>query len=103
MLIHSTLNQSSLLPAVNSGSAIVFGWFVNLASVASLINYSWMCLTWIQFNRGLKAQGIERASLPFRGKFVPYAAWVGLIGCLLLTSMSLSFFGSGLESRGPPD
>ncbi|EIM89167.1 uncharacterized protein STEHIDRAFT_94289 [Stereum hirsutum FP-91666 SS1] len=70
---------------VNSGSAIVFGWFVNLASVASLINYSWMCLTWIQFNRGLKAQGIERASLPFKGKFVPYAAWVGLIGCLVLT------------------
>ncbi|VDB87419.1 unnamed protein product [Peniophora sp. CBMAI 1063] len=70
---------------VNSGAAVVFGWFLNLASVAALINFFWMCLAWIYWDRGMRAQGMSRAELPFRGYLMPYAPWVGLIWCILLT------------------
>ena len=76
---------SLLCAAVNNGAAVVFGWFLNLASVAALINFFWMCLAWIYWDRGMRAQGMSRDELPFRGVFMPYTAWFGLIWCILLT------------------
>ncbi|KAF5368083.1 hypothetical protein D9758_004432 [Tetrapyrgos nigripes] len=70
---------------VNSGAATVFGWFIDLASVAALINFSWMCFAWIRFDAGMKAQGISRDVLPFKGLLLPYSAWFGLAWCVLLT------------------
>ncbi|EIM91355.1 uncharacterized protein STEHIDRAFT_153002 [Stereum hirsutum FP-91666 SS1] len=70
---------------VNSGAAVVFGWFLDLSSVAALINFSWMCLAWIRFDKGMRAQGLSREILPFKGKLMPYAAWTGLVWCVLLT------------------
>ncbi|KIY52295.1 hypothetical protein FISHEDRAFT_35595 [Fistulina hepatica ATCC 64428] len=70
---------------VNEGAAVVFGWFIDLASVASLINYFWMCLAWIYFDRGMRAQGMSRDALPFRGICTRWAAWFGLVWCILLT------------------
>jgi len=71
--------------AVNSGAAVVFGWFIDLSSVAALINFFWMCLAWIRFDAGMKAQGVSRDILPFQGSLLPYSAWFGLIWCVLLT------------------
>ncbi|KAL0573587.1 hypothetical protein V5O48_008364 [Marasmius crinis-equi] len=70
---------------VDKGAAVVFGWFIDLASVAAMINFFFICLAWIRFNKGLKAQGISREILPFKGVWMPYTAWFGLISCVLLT------------------
>ncbi|KAF9017102.1 hypothetical protein BDZ89DRAFT_1140979 [Hymenopellis radicata] len=70
---------------VNQGTAVVFGWFIDLASVAAMINYFWMCLAWIRFDAGMKAQGMSRDALPFKGVWMPYAPWFGLVWCVLLT------------------
>ncbi|KAF8869246.1 amino acid permease/ SLC12A domain-containing protein [Mucidula mucida] len=70
---------------VNQGAAVVFGWFIDLSSVAAMINFSWMCLAWIRFDAGMKAQGMSRDALPFKGVWMPYTPWIGLIWCILLT------------------
>jgi amino acid transporter len=43
-----------------------------------------MCIIYIFFYRALKAQGIERSTLPYIGWFQPYCAWVGL-GTMVFT------------------
>ncbi|PWN51660.1 hypothetical protein IE53DRAFT_385983 [Violaceomyces palustris] len=70
---------------VDQGSAKVFSWFVNLSACSSLLNYILIIITWLRFNEGLKAQGIPRSSLPFRGLFMPYSAWISLVGMTLIT------------------
>ncbi|ESK90552.1 proline-specific permease [Moniliophthora roreri MCA 2997] len=70
---------------VNQGAAVVFGWFIDLSSVAAMINFFWMCLAWIRFDKGMKVQGISRDVLPFKGVGMPYAPWFGLVWCVLLS------------------
>lgn len=47
---------------------------------------SWFCIavTYIRFHKGLKAQGIDRKSLPFRAPFQPFAAWYAAILCFVV-------------------
>lgn len=65
---------------VSSGTGVALTWFANLTEAAQLIDYIVMCVTYIFFYRALKVQGIDRASLPYRGWFQPYSAWIGLVG-----------------------
>lgn len=57
----------------------VLNWIVNLVTVSQLINFCVICTTYIRFYEGLKAQGIDRSRLPYRGWYQPYVAYVGLI------------------------
>ncbi|KAF3763287.1 hypothetical protein M406DRAFT_261482 [Cryphonectria parasitica EP155] len=65
---------------VSSGTSQALTWFANLTEAAQLIDYMIMCLTYIFFYRALKAQGIDRDTLPYKGWFQPYSAWIGLVG-----------------------
>lgn len=53
-----------LLPLVylslGSNSSVVFGWFVNIATVAALISWVVIEVTFLRFYYGLRAQGIDR-------------------------------------------
>lgn len=69
---------------VSNSAAIVLQWFVNLVTASQLINFSVTCATYICFHRALKAQGIDRRTLPYRGWWQPYAAWYGLAGCFVM-------------------
>jgi len=69
---------------VSSGSSRVFGWFSNMSSVSGMFNWLGICITAIQFRKGLKAQGIAPSNLPWYSSLQPYAAywgalWTGLI------------------------
>ncbi|KAK6835970.1 hypothetical protein PG987_006465 [Apiospora arundinis] len=72
---------------VSQGSATVLAWFVSLVTASQLINYSVMCFTYICFFRALRAQGIDRASLPYRGYLQPYAAYYGLVATFVMAWM----------------
>jgi yeast amino acid transporter len=54
-----------LLPLVflslGSNSSVVFGWFVNIATVAALISWVVIEVTFLRFYYGMKAQGIDRS------------------------------------------
>ncbi|KAK7959036.1 uncharacterized protein PG986_003890 [Apiospora aurea] len=72
---------------VSEGSATVLSWFVSLVTASQLINFSVMCITYICFHRALRAQGIDRAALPYRGFGQPYAAYYALAATFVMAWM----------------
>ncbi|KAJ7499235.1 amino acid permease [Mycena latifolia] len=73
---------------VTSGSGKVFGWFANMTSIAGLLTWFGICLTYIRFYKGMQAQGFERKHLPFASPLQPFAAWYALIFCLIICFFS---------------
>ncbi|KAI1805067.1 amino acid permease/ SLC12A domain-containing protein [Daldinia bambusicola] len=70
---------------VSENAAVVLNWFVSLVTASQLINFSVMCITYIWFHRALKAQGISRDSLPYKGFLQPYAAYYALFATFVMT------------------
>ncbi|KAJ5907027.1 Proline-specific permease [Penicillium subrubescens] len=69
----------------SGGPAQAFTWLLNLSTVAGLIAWATLSFCYIRFHAALKAQGVSRDSLPWKGPFQPYAAWVGFIGSTIIT------------------
>ncbi|KAK7967278.1 uncharacterized protein PG986_001555, partial [Apiospora aurea] len=64
---------------VGNDTAVVFGWFVNITTVAGLIGWIVIEITYIRFHAGLKAQGYSRDDLPYKSPGQPYVAWATLL------------------------
>ena len=75
---------------VHAGSGKVFNWFANMTSVAGLLTWFGISVTYIRFYTGMKLQGIDRKSLPFSSSLQPYAAWYAAIGCLTICVVGIS-------------
>jgi amino acid transporter len=45
---------------VANSSSVVFGWFVNITTVAGLIGWIVIEVTYLRFHAGLKVQGYSR-------------------------------------------
>ncbi|EMD41814.1 hypothetical protein CERSUDRAFT_79441 [Gelatoporia subvermispora B] len=73
---------------INGGSGKVFGWFSQMTSIAGLMTWFGICVTYIRFYKGFQAQGFERKSLPYSSSLQPFAAWYGAVGCLLICFFS---------------
>ncbi|GAA5983478.1 hypothetical protein JCM11641_005822 [Rhodosporidiobolus odoratus] len=78
----------ALLSFMSVGAASagkVFNWFANMTSVCGLITWGCICYTYICFRRGMKAQNIDRAILPYRPAGALFAAWYALVFiCIVL-------------------
>lgn len=70
------------------GAGKVFGWFANMTAVAGLLTWFGICLTYIRFYGGMKAQGIDRTTLPYYSKLQPYAAWYAMLSTLFVCFVS---------------
>ncbi|KAK4660977.1 General amino acid permease AGP2 [Podospora pseudocomata] len=70
---------------VSNDAAVVLQWFVNLVTASQLINFACMCVTYLRFYYGMKAQGFKRDDLPYKAMLQPYAAWYALIGTSVMT------------------
>lgn len=66
----------------------VLSWMASLITVSTVLNFGIISLTYIRFYEGLKAQGIDRNTLPYRGWFQPYGAWIAFLSCLFMTFFS---------------
>lgn len=75
--------------SVSGGAGRVFGWFANMTSVAGLITWFGISVTYIRFYAGLKAQGIDRTKLPFKSSLQPYAAWYAASLIMVICIVSL--------------
>ncbi|KAH8107634.1 amino acid permease [Cristinia sonorae] len=64
---------------LSDGPGKVFGWFGNMTSIAGLVSWSGICMTYIRFHAGMKAQGMDRRKLPYISRFQPYTAYYGAI------------------------
>ena len=51
--------------------------FATVTAVAGLMTWFGICLTYIRFYKGMKAQGMDRKSLPYVSRFQPYTAYYG--------------------------
>ncbi|CCM01935.1 uncharacterized protein FIBRA_04008 [Fibroporia radiculosa] len=73
---------------VTSGSGKVFNWFANMTSVAGLMTWFGICVTYLRFYDGLKAQGYDRTKLPYWTRLQPFAAWYGACFCFIVCLLS---------------
>ncbi|KAF2011952.1 histidine permease [Aaosphaeria arxii CBS 175.79] len=63
----------------------VFNWFLNITAVAGLIAWTCICFCHIRFMAALKAQNIDRDTLPFKSWGGKVLAWYGFGFCLIVT------------------
>lgn len=92
---------------VGNNTSVVFGWFVNITTVAGLIGWIVIEVTYLRFYAGLEAQGYSRkgwtprlqqfprtyanfliADLPYRSPGQPYVSWITLVAVLLIVFFS---------------
>lgn len=65
----------SLMQLGDSG-AKVLNYMVSLCTGSQLLNYGFMCITYIQFYRATQAQGLDRRTFPYRSWFQPYSIYI---------------------------
>ncbi|KAF9229501.1 hypothetical protein BS17DRAFT_723335 [Gyrodon lividus] len=83
-VIFCALYTTLAFMAVSSGAGKVFDWFSNMTSVAGLMTWFGISITYIRFHKGLKAQGIDRTTLPYYTRIQPFAAWYACIATLVI-------------------
>ncbi|GAA5935027.1 hypothetical protein JCM1841_000099 [Sporobolomyces salmonicolor] len=84
VLVGVAFSLLSFMSVGSTSAGTVFGYFANMTSVCGLITWAGICLTAIRFNKGLKAQGIDRSMLPYRAPLQPYLSYYGLIFCCVI-------------------
>ncbi|TPX07918.1 uncharacterized protein E0L32_010373 [Thyridium curvatum] len=91
-LFHRTNKRGVPIPAVvlssifivlgfmnaTKGSDTVFGYFVSLVTVFGALNWVSVLVSYICMQRGMKAQGIKRSTLPYRNFLLPWSAYIAL-------------------------
>jgi len=73
---------------INGGSGKVFDWFSNMTSIAGLMTWFGITVTYVRFYKGFQAQGFDRSTLPYASKLQPYAAWYAMVACLVICFFS---------------
>lgn len=63
----------------SSDGGEVFTWFLNMAGVAGFIVWTSISVCHIAFMRALKAQGIDRDTLPYKAFWQPWLSWYGIV------------------------
>jgi len=70
---------------LSSSASTVFEWLQDLVSVSTLVNWTVICITYLRFYYGCKAQGIDRKNdLPWAAPLQPWSTWVSLCFFVLL-------------------
>ncbi|ROT37756.1 arginine permease [Sodiomyces alkalinus F11] len=62
----------------------VFDWLLNIIAVAGFVTWSGICVCHLRFMAALRAQGIDRSTLPYTAPLQPYLAWYGLFFTFLI-------------------
>ncbi|KAF8313222.1 amino acid permease [Clavulina sp. PMI_390] len=69
---------------LSSGSNKVFGWFSNMTSIAGLMTWCGIGITYVRFHAGLKVQEIDRDRLPFKSPLQPFLGWYVVISTIVI-------------------
>ncbi|GAA5825483.1 hypothetical protein JCM11251_007005 [Rhodosporidiobolus azoricus] len=70
--------------AASHDSARVFTWLANFCSVGGVLTWTNICITYLRFHYGARAQQIPREVFPYLGPCQPYAAIFALVGFSLI-------------------
>jgi amino acid transporter len=88
----------SLLSLLQLGenTAKVLNWIVNLCSGAQILNYFFMCITYVGFYRAVNAQGLDRHKFVYRSWFQPYTAlFCGFMTLCMVGALGYTVFMPG--------
>ena len=66
----------------------LFAHYHRRSAVSGISGWFGISVTYIRFHRGLRAQGIDRKSLPYFSSLQPFAAYYAAVGCLLVVVVS---------------
>ncbi|ETI20678.1 hypothetical protein G647_07020 [Cladophialophora carrionii CBS 160.54] len=92
VLVVTVISLITYLVASNS-AVTVFFWFISICTITFILTYVGMLWTYIGWYRALKAQGIDRNSLPYKAPFAPYTAWLAIgIGCVVMLFIGFDCF-----------
>ncbi|KAF7185288.1 General amino acid permease AGP2 [Pseudocercospora fuligena] len=76
---------------VSNSSAKVITWLISIITGCCMINYFVMSITFINYHKACKAQGLDRKTLPYCGWLQPGCAYLAAI----MTFLVALFFGYG--------
>jgi amino acid transporter len=74
--------------AVSKGAWTVFNYFANMTSICGLITWTLISITYIRFHAGMKYQGIDRNTLPFKSPLGTFGGWYVLVSTSLILLLS---------------
>ncbi|QDS73166.1 hypothetical protein FKW77_002176 [Venturia effusa] len=64
---------------LSKSASTVFSWLQDLVSIATLVNWIIVCMTYLRFQYACKKQGINRhTDLPWAAPLQPYTTWLSL-------------------------
>lgn len=69
---------------VAKSSSTVFGYLVSLVTVFGTLNWISVLVSYVRFVQGMKAQGIDRSRMPYRGPLQPYGSYCALVVTILV-------------------
>ncbi|KAI9300192.1 amino acid permease [Cunninghamella echinulata] len=87
-LIFCSLFSFLAFMGVSEGSNKVFGWFANMTSMCGLITWCCIGITYLRFYAGMKAQGIDRNTLPFKSPLQPFFGYYSVISVTIVCLFS---------------
>ncbi|KAH6667596.1 amino acid permease [Halenospora varia] len=98
----SVLPSPLVYMVVNNEASVVFGWFVNITTIAGLIGWVVIGVTYLRFYYALKKQGISREALPYKSPLQPYVAYVTTLIVFLIIFFSgyAVFFPGNFTASG---
>lgn len=70
--------------SVSSASSKVFNYLVNVVSIFGLLSWISILITYIYFDRAVRAQGIDKSTFAYYAPWQPYGAYITLFFCVLL-------------------
>ena len=73
-----------------SSSGQIFIYLSQMTSIAGLLTWFGISVTYLRFYKGMKAQGIDRTKLPYYSEYQPFAAWYAV--CAISVIMLVSHF-----------
>ncbi|KKF92672.1 Proline-specific permease [Ceratocystis platani] len=73
---------------VNNNTSTVFSWFVNVTTLAGMIGWIVIEITYLRFLQALRTQGYTRDDLFYKGPLQPYLTWFSLIMISLIVIFS---------------
>lgn len=68
-----------------TSAATVFSYITSTVSVFGILNWFYILIAYIHYDRAIKAQNISRDEIPFRMPFQPYAAYITLFFVSVIT------------------
>ncbi|KAJ6128840.1 hypothetical protein N7471_010057 [Penicillium samsonianum] len=74
----------SFMAAAHGEAGKVFGYFANMTAMCGMISWTGILWTNIRWNKGLKAQGIDRKTLPYMAPLQPYLSYYGISICVMV-------------------